>query len=86
MDLSIYQILRPGGSSVSHFSANSYINPLMWGHSYLRRLVSINLTLTLNPLPVDVCRELYISQVAFGGILLGCIQAILMLRGIARLD
>jgi len=44
------------------------------------RLVSVNLSLILDALSVDVCRELYISQVAFGGILLACIQAILMLR------
>ena len=54
------------------------------GHPYdnLRRLLSINLSLILEDLSVDVCRELYISQVVFGGVLFACIQAILMLRGI----
>ena len=54
----------------------------MWGPPYLRRLLSVNLSLVLDALSVDTCRDLYISQVAFGGLLLACIQAILMLRGI----
>lgn len=35
----------------------------------------------MDELSVDICQELYISQVVFGGVLLACIQAILMLRG-----
>ena len=66
---------------LSVISLKSFINPLMWGHPYLRRLLSVNLSLMMDGLSVDVCRDLYISQVVFGGILLACIQAILMLRG-----
>jgi hypothetical protein len=56
----------------------------MWGHPYLRWLLSVNLSLPviLDELSVDLCRDLYIFQVVFGGLLLACIQAILMLRGI----
>ena len=79
---SVYKILRLVGSSVGHFS-KSFINSLMC-HPYDltgRRLLSINLSLILEELSVDNCRELYISQVVFGGLLLACIQSILMLRG-----
>lgn len=79
MGFSVHQIFRPVRSSVSCFS-RLYINPLItWGHPYLRRLVSINLS--LDTLSVEICRNLYISQVIFCGILLACIQAVLMLRG-----
>jgi hypothetical protein len=54
----------------------------MWGLPYdLRRMLSVNLSLIMDTLSVDMCRELHISQVVFGGVLLACIQAILMLRG-----
>ena len=82
MGFFVYKILRHAGSSVRHFS-KSFINPLKLAHSYhdLRRLQSINLSLMMDELSVDICQELYISQVVFGGVLLACIQAVLMLRG-----
>ena len=74
---SVYKILRSTCSSVGHFS-KSFIN----SHPYdLRRLLSVNLSLKMDALSVDMCRELHISQVVFAGVLLACIQAILMLRG-----
>lgn len=54
----------------------------MWTLSYLRRLVSVNMSLILGACSVDICRRLYIYQVVFGGVLMACIQAVLMLRGI----
>ncbi|KAF9485514.1 hypothetical protein BDN70DRAFT_591086 [Pholiota conissans] len=44
------------------------------------RLVSINLALEVGNFSTDVCRMLYVSQVVFGGTLMACIQALLMLR------
>ncbi|KDR80974.1 hypothetical protein GALMADRAFT_241553 [Galerina marginata CBS 339.88] len=44
------------------------------------RLVSINLSLGMGTYSLDVCRMIYTSQVVFGGMLMACIQSVLMLR------
>lgn len=48
---------------------------------YLRRLVSLNLTLGSGIFSIEVCRMIYATQVVFGGILMACAQSFLMLRG-----
>jgi len=73
---------------VKYIWPQSRLSPTKWVFLFTRyfglmiqaRLVSVNLSLTFDGLSVDICRELYISQVVFGGVLMACIQAVLMLR------
>ncbi|KAF8159236.1 hypothetical protein B0H34DRAFT_655556, partial [Crassisporium funariophilum] len=44
------------------------------------RLVSVNMSLTLGTFSTDICRMIYISQVICGGVLMACVQSLLMLR------
>jgi len=75
-------------SLLNSVPSQSRSSPTKWVFLFTRyfglfvqaRLLSVNLSLVLDELSVDICRELYICQVVFGGLLLACIQAILMLR------
>ncbi|PPQ94707.1 hypothetical protein CVT25_009562 [Psilocybe cyanescens] len=60
--------------------ASKLTNVFTSASSSTRRLVSICLTVIDSQFSIEECRMIYATQVVCGGILMACIQAILMLR------
>ncbi|KAF8184402.1 hypothetical protein BJ912DRAFT_526439 [Pholiota molesta] len=84
----VWDIIITFGDEVQYIWPQSRCSPTKWVFLFTRyfgaiaqaRLVSLNLALIPGMLTPAECRMLYISQVVFGGTLMACIQALLMLR------
>ncbi|KAF8806838.1 hypothetical protein BYT27DRAFT_6610649 [Phlegmacium glaucopus] len=84
----LWDIIITWGDEVQYIWPQSRSSPTKWVYLFTRyfglmaqaRLVSVNMSLILDTFSVDICRELYVSQVVAGGVLMACIQVVLMLR------
>ncbi|KAF9038505.1 hypothetical protein BJ165DRAFT_1531593 [Panaeolus papilionaceus] len=84
----VWDIIITWGDEIEYIWPQPINSPTKWVFLFTKyfafvaqiRLMTINMGLQLGTFSLEVCRQFYVYQVVTGGILMACVQSLLMLR------